>query len=214
LIKACIFDLDGVIVDTAHYHFLAWQRLAQELGIDLTLKENEKLKGVSRMQSLQIILDMGKIALTKDRKESLANRKNEWFVEYIEAMKPSEIFPGVKPLITAIRKKGIKIALASSSKNAPRVIELLGIVDLFDIVVDGTMIVDTKPDPEIFLLCAQRLNIKPVNCLVFEDAEAGVEAAVRAGMKCVGVGSRDVLVKANMVVSKTADFKIEMLTSI
>lgn len=214
MIKACIFDLDGVIVDTAHYHFLAWQRLARELGIDLTAEENEKLKGVSRMQSLQIILDMGKITLTKDRKEALANRKNDWFVEYIEAMKPSEIFPGVKQLITSIKKKGIKVALASSSKNAPRVIELLGIVDLFDVVVDGSMIIDTKPDPEIFLLCAQRLNIQPAGCLVFEDAEAGVEAAVRAGMKCVGVGSESVLAKANKIVAKTAEFKIEHLTSI
>jgi beta-phosphoglucomutase len=214
LIKACIFDLDGVIDDTAHYHFLAWQRLARELGIDLTQKDNEKLKGVSRMQSLQIILDMGKISLTKDRKESLANRKNDWFVEYIEAMKPSEIFPGVKPLIASIKKKGIKVALASSSKNAPRVIELLGIADLFEVVVDGSMIVDTKPDPEIFLLCAQKMNIKPANCLVFEDAEAGIEAAVRAGMKCVGVGSPAVLTKANRVVANTADFKIEDLSSI
>jgi beta-phosphoglucomutase len=214
LIKACIFDLDGVIVDTAHYHFLAWQRLAKELGVDLTEKENERLKGVSRMQSLQIILDMGKITLAKDRKESLADRKNEWFVEYIEAMKPDEIFPGVVPLITAIKKKGIKVALASSSRNAPRVIELLGIGKLFDAVVDGSMIVDTKPDPEIFMLTAQKLNIKPADCLVFEDAEAGVEAAIRAGMKCVGVGSASVLGKANMVVAKTADFKIEMLTSI
>lgn len=214
MIKACIFDLDGVIVDTAHYHYLAWQRLAHEIGIDLTQKDNEKLKGVSRMQSLQIILDMGRITLTKDRKEALADRKNEWFVEYIEAMKPSEIFPGVKQLITAIRKKGIKVALASSSKNAPRVIELLGIANLFDVVVDGSMIVDTKPDPEIFLLCGQKLNIRPANCLVFEDAEAGVEAAVRAGMKCVGVGSPAILGKANKIVAKTADFKIEDLTSI
>ncbi len=214
MIKACIFDLDGVIVDTAHYHFLAWQRLAKELGVDLTEKINERLKGVSRMQSLQVILDMGKINLTKDRKVSFADRKNEWFVEYIEAMKPSEIFPGVKALITAIRKKGIKVALASSSKNAPRVIELLGIATLFDVVVDGSMIIDTKPDPEIFLLTAQKLNIKPVNCLVFEDAEAGVEAAVRAGMKCVGVGKAENLGKATLVVSKMSDFKIEQLNSI
>ena len=214
MIKACIFDLDGVIVDTAHYHFLAWKRLSQELGVELTEKDNEKLKGVSRMQSLQIILDMGKITISKERKESLASRKNEWFVEFVEKMKPDEIFPGVKQLITAIRKKGIKVALASSSKNAPRVIELLGIAKLFDAVVDGGMIIDTKPDPEIFLLTAQKLNIKPAECLVFEDAEAGVEAASRAGMKCVGIGSADVLSKANMVVAKTADFKIEMLTSI
>src|ERR1044071_8054061 len=183
MIKAAIFDLDGVIVDTAHYHFLAWQRLAKELGVDLTEKINEKLKGVSRLQSLQIILDLGKIEIDKEKKESLAERKNEWFCEYINSMKPEEIFPGVKQLITAIRKKGIKIALASSSKNAPRVIELLGIQDLFDALVDGSMIIDTKPDPEIFMLTAQKLNVAPKDCVVFEDAEAGVEAAIRAGMK-------------------------------
>lgn len=213
MIKAAIFDLDGVIVDTAHYHFLAWRRLAKELGVDLSEKDNEKLKGVSRMQSLQIILDMGKVTLSKEKKESLADRKNEWFCEYIDAMKPNEIFPGVKELIVAMRKKGIKVALASSSKNAPRVVELLGISDLFDALVDGSMIIDTKPDPEIFMLTAQKLNIAPKDCLVFEDAEAGVEAAIRAGMKCVGVGSEN-LGKANMVVKKTADFKIEELNSL
>jgi beta-phosphoglucomutase len=213
MIKAAIFDLDGVIVDTAHYHFLAWQRLAKELGIDLTQQINEKLKGVSRLQSLQIILDLGKIDISKEKKESLADRKNEWFCEYINAMKPDEIFPGVKQLITAMRKKGIKIALASSSKNAPRVIELLGIDGLFDALVDGSMIIDTKPDPEIFMLTAQKLNIAPKDCLVFEDAEAGVEAAVRAGMKVVGVGS-DNLSKANRIVARTADFKIEDMNSL
>jgi beta-phosphoglucomutase len=213
MIRACIFDLDGVIVDTAHYHFLAWKRLGQEIGVELTEKDNEKLKGVSRMQSLQIILDKGKVVLAKERKESLADRKNTWFVEYIEAMKPTEIFPGVKQLISAVRKNGMKVALASSSKNAPRVIELLGIGKLFDVIVDGSMIIDTKPDPEIFLLTAQKLNIPAKDCVVFEDAEAGVEAAVRAGMKCVGVGSEN-LGKANMVVSKTADFKIEQLNSL
>lgn len=213
MIKAAIFDLDGVIVDTAHYHFLAWRRLAKELGVDLSEKDNEKLKGVSRMQSLQIILDMGKVTLSKEKKESLADRKNEWFCEYIDAMKPNEIFPGVKQLIVAMRKKGIKVALASSSKNAPRVVELLGIADLFDALVDGSMIIDTKPDPEIFMLTAQKLNIAPKDCLVFEDAEAGVEAAIRAGMKCVGVGSEN-LGKADKVVKKTADFKIEELNSL
>jgi beta-phosphoglucomutase len=213
MIKACIFDLDGVIVDTAHYHFLAWRRLGLELGVDLTEADNEKLKGVSRMQSLQIILDMGKVNLSKDRKEALADRKNQWFVEYVESMKPDEIFPGVKQLISSIRKKGIKVALASSSKNAPRVIELLGIQNLFDVLVDGSMIIDTKPDPEIFLLTAQKLNVSPKDCVVFEDAEAGVEAAIRAGMKCVGIGSEN-LSKANKVVDRTADFKIEELSSL
>ena len=213
MIKATIFDLDGVIVDTAKYHFLAWRRLAVELGSDLTEHDNEKLKGVSRMQSLQIILDKAKIDISNERKEALATRKNEWFVDYVEAMKPDEIYPGVRKLIESLRKKNIKVALASSSKNAPRVVELLGIADLFDVIVDGSMIIDTKPDPEIFLLTAQKLNMKPADCVVFEDAEAGVEAAIRAGMKCVGVGSEN-LAKANKVVARTADFKLEDLNSL
>lgn len=211
MITACIFDLDGVIVDTARYHFLAWKRLAGELGVNLTAEENEKLKGVSRMQSLDIILAMGNISLTKKQKEEYASRKNGWFVEYVEAMKPSEIYPGVKALIVSMRQKHLKVALASSSKNAPRVVELLGIQNLFDTIVDGSMIVDTKPDPEIFLLTANRLGTAASNCLVFEDAEAGVEAAHRAGMKCIGVGSTAQLGKAEAVVARTADFRIDEL---
>lgn len=211
MVKACIFDLDGVIVDTAHYHFLAWKRLAAELGINLTEADNERLKGVSRVQSLEIILSMGKKKMSPDEMTKLADRKNVWFVEYVDMMKPEEIFPGVKSLIGQMRKRSLKIGLASSSKNAPRVVELLGIKDVFDTLVDGTMITHSKPDPEIFLLTASRLNLKPEHCVVFEDAEAGVEAALRAGMKCVGVGSPDQLSKAGMVVKRTADFKIDDL---
>lgn len=214
MIKACIFDLDGVIVDTAHYHFLAWKRLAGELGIDLTPEDNERLKGVSRIDSLKIILEFGNKELPTTRMEELADRKNTWFVEYVEAMKPEEIFPGVHNLIAEMRKKSLKIALASSSKNAKRVVELLSIADLFDTMVDGTMITHSKPHPEIFLLAAERLGIKPEVCLVFEDAEAGVEAAVRAGMKCIGVGSPDQLSKANKVVAKTAEFDLAYLDEI
>lgn len=214
MIKACIFDLDGVIVDTAKYHFLAWKRLASELGVNLTEHDNEKLKGVSRMQSLQIILDMAKTQLSEAKKNALAERKNDWFVDFIEAMKPDEVFPGVVKLITDMRSKGLKVALASSSKNAPRVIELLGIGHLFDVIVDGSMILDTKPDPEIFLLSAQKLGVKTANCVVFEDAEAGVEAAIRAGMKCVGIGSPKNLGNANKVLANTADFKLDDLNSL
>ncbi|MFZ6002186.1 MAG: beta-phosphoglucomutase [Bacteroidota bacterium] len=212
--KACIFDLDGVIVDTAHYHFLAWRRLARELGADLTIEQNERLKGVSRMQSLEIILELGGIQLSPEKKEEMATRKNGWFVEYIEAMKPEEIFPGVKSLLHELRKKGIKIALASSSKNAPRVIELLKVQDLFDAIVDGTMTVNSKPDPEIFLLASKKLGVPPGECLVFEDAESGVEAALRAGMKCIGVGSAQQLGKANKVVPRTADFDLRWIESL
>ena len=189
MIKACIFDLDGVIVDTARYHYLAWKRLAKELGVDLTLEDNERLKGVSRMRSLEIILEIGGVSLSEIEKERLANKKNTWFVDYVERMAPEEIFPGVRALMQGMRELGIKLALASSSKNAKTVIQLLHIQHEFDAIVDGTMITHTKPHPEIFLMAADKLGIEPENCVVFEDAEAGVEAAVAAGMNCVGVGS-------------------------
>lgn len=211
MIKAVIFDLDGVIVDTAHYHYLAWKRLANELGIELTIENNELLKGVSRMQSLDIILKLGGISLSERDKELLANKKNTWFVDYVERMVPEEIFPGVPQLLKELRKKGVKVALASSSKNAKTVIKLLHIQQEFDVIVDGTMIKHSKPDPEIFLLAAQKLNLGPKDCLVFEDAEAGVEAAIAAGMACVGVGSVVQLSKADKVISKTGEFDAAML---
>jgi len=211
LIKACIFDLDGVIVDTAHYHFLAWKRLANELGIEFTEADNERLKGVSRLRSMEILMELGDLTLNQHEKERLANKKNEWFVDYVERMVPEEIFSGVKVLIHQLRDRGIKVGLASSSKNAKTVIQLLHIQNEFDVVVDGNMITHSKPDPEIFLLAAQKLGIDPKDCLVFEDAEAGVEAALAAGMKCVGVGYPEQLGKADKVVSKTSDFAVTML---
>ncbi|MBN8575771.1 MAG: beta-phosphoglucomutase [Cytophagales bacterium] len=214
MIEGVIFDLDGVIVDTAHYHYIAWKRLASEFGVTLTTQQNELLKGVSRMRSLEIILELGKIHLPEAEKVALAKKKNKWFVEYIEAIRPEEIFAGVPEMLANYRSQNLKIALASSSKNAPRVIELLGIAHLFDALVDGTMITHTKPDPEIFLLAAKLLNVSPDRCLVFEDAEAGVEAALAAGMKCVGVGSAEQLGKANYIVKQTADFDLAILNKI
>jgi beta-phosphoglucomutase len=214
VIKACIFDLDGVIVDTAHYHFIAWKRLAEELGVVLTEKENERLKGVSRMRSLEIILGLGGVLLSEAEKEKLAEKKNAWFVEYVNAMKPGEIFPGVKKLIRDLKQHGIKVALASSSKNADTVIRLLKIEKEFDAVVDGKMVIHSKPDPEIFLLAAKKIGVEPGYCVVFEDAEAGVEAALRAGMKCVGVGSAEQLGKADLVVKNTADVDMTKLNTL
>ncbi|HRG10189.1 MAG TPA: beta-phosphoglucomutase [Cyclobacteriaceae bacterium] len=211
MIEAVIFDLDGVIVDTAHYHYIAWKRLASEFGITLTPAHNELLKGVSRMRSLEIVLSLGNIQLSDSEKEALADKKNKWFIEYIESVRPEEIFPGVREMLVDCRKKNLKVALASSSKNAPRVIELLGVANLFDTMVDGTMITHTKPDPEIFLLAAKRLGVSADKCVVFEDAEAGVEAALAAGMKCVGVGSPEQLGKANIIVKQTADFNLSNL---
>jgi beta-phosphoglucomutase len=211
MIKAVIFDLDGVIIDTAHYHYIAWKRLASEFNINLTIEQNEHLKGVSRMRSLEIILEMGNINLPEEEKDRLADKKNSWFVEYIESIRPEEIFPGVIDLILAMKKKGMKIALASSSKNAGRVIDLLKIAGLFDAMVDGTMITHTKPHPEIFLTAASRLGVLPAECVVFEDAVAGVEAALAGGMKCVGVGAVDRLGEADKVIEKTGDFKVTEL---
>lgn len=208
VIKALIFDLDGVIVDTAHYHFVAWQRLARELGIDFTEKDNERLKGVSRMRSLEIILEIGNRQMSESEKERLATRKNAWFVEYIQNVKPDEIFPGVKEMIRACKAAGFRVALASSSKNARTVLRNLKVEDLFEGFVDGNMITHSKPNPEIFLKAAAQLGVEPQHCVVFEDAEAGVEAALAAGMKCVGVGSPENLGKANQIVKNTADFKL------
>ena len=158
------------------------------------------------MESLDIILSMGNVSLSTAQKIHLADKKNSWFVEYLKQMLPDEIFPGIKKLINDLRSANIKIGLASSSKNAMTVLELLGIKNMFDVIVDGNMISKSKPDPEIFLLAANKLRSKPEDCVVFEDAEAGVEAALAAGMKCVGVGSKEQLGKADKVIAKTGDF--------
>jgi beta-phosphoglucomutase len=211
VIKGCIFDLDGVIVDTAHYHFLAWKRLANELGYNLTESENERLKGVSRMKSLDIILDLAGVSLNEEHREILATKKNIWFIEYVEQMTPDEIFAGVKPLLRELKSNGIKVGLASSSKNAKTVIRLLRIQDEFAAIVDGNMIRHTKPHPEIFLTTAEKMALDPHECVVIEDAEAGVEAALAAGMKCIGIGSPILLQKANKVFSKTSDVRLSTL---
>lgn len=188
--------------------------MAKEIGYDLTESDNEKLKGVSRTRSLEIILELAGVSLREDEKLKIADKKNSWFVEYIENMKADEIFPGVKPALQQLKKEGIKVALASSSKNAETVIKILGIQNDFNAIVDGTMIVHTKPDPEIFLLAAKKLGVQPHECIVFEDAESGVEAALRAGMKCVGIGKRDQLYRAQAVVQAVQDFDFKQLQSL
>ena len=208
VIEACIFDLDGVIVDTAHYHYLAWKRLANELGHDLTESENERLKGVSRMQSLDIVLQLAGISLNAGHREILADKKNSWFNEYVQQMTPEAIFPGVRQLIAVLKSNGMKVGLASSSKNAHTVLRLLKLENEFDTIVDGSMIRHTKPHPEIFLMTAKNLGVRPADCVVIEDAEAGVEAARAAGMRCIGIGSALVLQKANLVFAHTSDIRL------
>lgn len=197
-ITGYIFDLDGVIVDTARYHFLAWGSMAKELGIVLTKENNEKLKGVSRMRSLDIILELGNVSLSMEEKELLAKKKNLLYVEYIQNLKKSEILPGVEEYLERVKNIGCRIALGSASKNAPLILEKLALKDYFDAVVDGNSVSKAKPDPEVFLVAANAIDVDPGNCVVFEDAAAGIEAALAAGMTAIGVGKEENLPGAKM----------------
>ena len=200
MIKGFLFDLDGVIVDTAKYHFLAWKRLADEIGINFTLEDNELLKGVSRMRSLDIVLGLGDVELDEDKKLELATRKNEWYVDYITKMAADEILPGALDFLKEARAKEIKIALGSASKNALTILDRLEITPLFDAIISGNEVSKAKPDPEVFLLGAQLIGVDPEQAVVFEDAQAGVEAAKNAGMKCIGIGEESILGEADLVV--------------
>jgi len=212
--RACIFDLDGVIVDTAKYHFLAWKRLADELGIKFTERDNERLKGVSRMASLEIILELGNKHMPVKEKEELASVKNRWYVEFISKMTPEEILPGTLDFINELKRNHIKIALGSASRNTPMILERVGMNGYFEAVADGNIVHKAKPDPEVFLKAAEMTGTEPVRCVVFEDAVAGVEAALRAGMTCVGIGSKEVLGAAHMVVKGLYEMDIEKLITL
>ena len=210
-IKACIFDLDGVIVDTAKYHFIAWRRLANELGIDFTEKDNEKLKGVSRMGSLELILEWGGLSLDENKKLELAARKNEWYLEYILQMKPGEILPGVILFLDTLREKGIKIGLGSASKNAPTILNRLKLENYFESIIDGTKVTNSKPHPEVFLKGAAELGVAPGNCIVFEDASKGIDAALNGGMLAVGIGKEEDLGHAHFVIPDFENIQFDEL---
>ena len=211
-IKACIFDLDGVIVDTAVYHYQAWKRLANGLGFDFTEQLNEQLKGVSRMASLELILGWGNITnKTEEEKLALATQKNEWYNQMINQMTPAEILPGAREFVQGCRDAGIKTAIGSASKNTPTILAKLQLLPLFDAVVDGNSVINPKPDPEVFLKGAEALGVRPSDCIVFEDAVAGIAAARNGGMKAVGIGSPETLFKANLVVSGLDKMTLTML---
>jgi beta-phosphoglucomutase len=213
-IKACIFDLDGVIVDTAVYHYKAWKRLANQLGFDFTEEQNEKLKGVSRTRSLELILQWGGITKSAAEQEELATLKNTWYVDMISHMTPAEILPGAKEFLEACRAAGLKTALGSASKNSTMILDKVNITHLFDAVIDGNKVTRAKPDPEVFLKGAEAVGVIPAECVVFEDAIAGVEAAIAGGMKAVGIGSPDVLGEANLVISGLDKMSLEKLKSL
>jgi len=211
MIEACLFDLDGVVVDTAKYHFIAWKALAEELGFEFTLEDNERLKGVSRMQSLEILLEIGGLQFSDQEKLAMAEKKNSLYVSYIEKMTPEETLPGVEKFLQELRTNGIKIALGSASKNAPMILERIQLTGLFDAVVDGNSITEAKPNPEVFLKGAEKLGVLPEQCVVFEDAIAGIEAAQHANMYSIGIGEPETLGFADMVIPGFDGFTLEKL---
>ena len=206
--KAVIFDLDGVITDTAHYHYLAWKRLADSVGAPFDEAFNEQLKGVDRMGSLELILARAPRTYTPDEKRALADAKNRDYVELIATMTPEDLLPGALRALEEVRAAGLKIGLASVSRNAFTVLDRLGIRDRFDDVVDAATVARGKPDPEIFLTAAAHLGVDPADCLGVEDAAAGVASIKDAGMFAVGVGDPRVLARADRVIPSMADFRL------
>lgn len=214
MIQAFIFDLDGVLTDTAEYHFLAWKQLATQLGIEFSRADNELLKGVDRMGSLELILQLGQKQLSQDDKLMLAEQKNAEYLKLVESMSPADLFPGVLPLFSSLKAAGVKTALASASKNAALVLQKLCIPDLFDYVADSNLIKNGKPDPEIFLTCAQALGVAPERCIGVEDAPAGVTAIKAAGMYALGIGEPHALTQADLVIPAISALDPTLLTKL
>ena len=201
-LPGAIFDLDGVIVDTAKYHYLAWKKIADELGFYFAESDNERLKGVSRMESLEILLEVGKITgLTDEQKREIAERKNRRYVEMLSSLRENELLPGAKEYLLKLKEKHIKIALGSASKNAPLILEKLKISGLFDVIIDGNSVSKSKPDPEVFVKAADRMGLLPEQCCVYEDSQAGIDAACLAGFHTVAIDIHDLLLGAERKVS-------------
>ena len=211
MIRAVIFDLDGVIVSTDEFHYQGWQRLADEEGIYFDRKTNERLRGVSRLESLEIILEKADRNYSREEKAEMAERKNNYYRDLLHTLTPDDVFPGVKEMLKELKEKGIKIAIGSSSKNTPSILQKIGMESSFDAVSDGNQIKRSKPDPEVFLLAASKLQIPPGQCLVVEDADAGVEAAINAGMKCLAVGSACANPKAHLRANNLNEITVEQI---
>ncbi len=209
--KACIFDLDGVVVDTAKYHYLAWKKLAKKLGFDFNESDNESLKGISRMQSLEILLEIGGISIVQAQKEEYAEEKNNWYKEFLAGITHEDMIAGAEEFLTEVKARKIPTALASASKNANMVLEKLNISKYFDAVVDVSKIKRIKPDPELFLTAANMVGVESQYCCVFEDAQAGIDGALAAGMKVIGIGDPSVLKGADIVIPDFTNFKFDLL---
>ena len=208
-----IFDLDGVLVDTAKYHFLAWKKLADQLDVPFTEENNECLKGVSRIKSLDILLSLGNKSSSEDERNKFMEQKNKEYVRYISQMDEREILPGVIELLNQLKDRKLKIALGSASKNSGLILKNTKLQDYFDVIVDGNDVSKAKPDPEVFLLGAKRIGIPASQCIVFEDAYAGIEAAKKAGMLAIGVGNRKSLPHADVLVETLENLDLSVLKS-
>lgn len=208
--RGAIFDLDGVLVDTARYHYLAWKSLAGKLNIDFNETDNERLKGISRMNSLNVLLSLSQEQneYSIAEKERLADEKNNIYVNYINSIDQSVLLPGAIEVLENLKKLNVLISLGSASKNSISVLRKTGIYDYFDAIVDGNSVSKAKPNPEVFLAGAKRLNLRPEECLVFEDAEAGCQAAKSANMKVIGIGDKGQLIEADEIISSLVDFDV------
>jgi beta-phosphoglucomutase len=209
--KGFIFDLDGVIVDTAKYHYLAWKNLAEDLNIPFSKAQNEELKGVSRVESLKKILDWGGLSISETEFDSIMHGKNSKYLSYISNMTEDEILPDVKKTLDFLISKKQKIALGSASKNARHILEKVSLIESFEVIVDGNNVTKAKPDPEVFIKAAQELGALSKDCIVFEDSIAGIQAANTAGMTSVGIGDEKVLFEADYVFKDFTEMSNEFL---
>jgi beta-phosphoglucomutase len=207
-IKGLIFDLDGVIVDTARYHFLAWRKLANSLGFDFNEEQNEQLKGVSRRKSIEQILAWGNVTMSNEEIESFMELKNNWYLEHINKMTPNDVLPGADVFLNECKALGYQLALGSASKNALGILDKLELIPLFDAIIDGNKATKSKPDPQVFTMGAAQIGLKPEDCIVFEDAIAGVQAAHNGGMRAVGIGDPNTLAEADAVYPNLLDLHI------
>ncbi len=212
--KGFIFDLDGVIVDTAKYHFLAWKNLANSLGIDFTKEQNEQLKGVSRINSLEKILNWGNKTVSADEFQKLLVQKNEEYLEYITKMDESEILPDTERILDFLFQNNQGIALGSASKNAVPILEKINLLSKFECILDGNSVIKGKPNPEVFLKAADGLQVPPTECIVFEDSIAGIQAANAADMISIGIGEQNVLNEADYVFKDFTELSVEFLKSL
>ncbi|MFW6389967.1 MAG: beta-phosphoglucomutase [Halanaerobiales bacterium] len=206
-IQAFIFDLDGVITDTAEFHYLSWKRLADEEGVEFARKENEKLRGVSRRRSLEILLKQKEV--NEEELQEMMERKNNYYQEYIKTISPEDLLPGIEKILEYLQQEGYKLAVASASKNAKEVIRNLEIEDIFEHISDGYSVENTKPAPDLFLHTAEKLGVDNSKCVVVEDAESGIEAALKAGMTAVGIGPKERVGKAHFRYDKVRDIDLE-----